>query len=279
MLSSIGLSLVPFAFLVLVVAVLSHVGQTGFLVAPKALLPKWTRVSPFARLKDVLGPVPAGMRALTALLKLVFVGVVVTIVAGGEIAEVQRAATRGTDAMLVGLGGAVVKVLLSAGVALCVVALIDFVYQKRRHIQNLRMTREEVKRESREEEGMPELKGRRKAMHRELSLNRILEEVPKADVVVTNPTHYAVALRYEAGIDVAPRVVAKGSEAMALVIRRIARQSLVPIVENRAVARALWRQVKIGHPIPVAHFKAVAEILTHVYRLKHRFAGRPGGAS
>lgn len=267
---AVGMALIPFFFLIVVAATLSHVAQTGLLIAPKALLPKFERVNPFKRIKEVLGPVPALMRTAVAVLKMLFVGLVVGLVASGEIQDVQLAATRDLTSMLVRLGGAVVNIFIAAGLALSVVALIDFAYQKARHIKQLKMTREEVKRENREEEGSPELKGRRKSLYRELTLNRVLEEVPRADVVVTNPSHYAVALRYTPNHDVAPRVVAKGTDAMAMTIRRVARQNGVPIVENRRLARTLHRKVKVGRPVANELFQAVAEVLAAVYRMRQR---------
>ena len=135
------------------------------------------------------------------------------------------------------------------------------------------LTRDEVKRENREDEGSPELKGFRKRRAREISLNQVIREVPKADVIVTNPTHFAVALRYQQGKDVAPRVVSKGVESMALNIRRIARQNGVPIVENRRLARTLHRKVRVGHLVPPDFFEAVAEVLAHVYRIRQRTIG------
>lgn len=272
----VGVALIPFTLLVLGAAVLAHIAQAGILIAPKALLPKFSRINPFSRMKEVLGPAPALMRAGVALLKIIFVGLVVAAVASTEVSDVELAGSRGMDAMLLRLGSAVIRVLLSAGLALCVVALIDFSWQRYRHIKKLKMTREEIKQENKDEEGAPEIKGKRKHMYRELTLNRVLEEVPRADVVVTNPSHFAVALRYEAGQDGAPRVVAKGIDALALTIRRVARQNSVPIVENRLLARALWRKVKVGRPIPTKHFQAVAEVLAHVYRIKHRHTAGTG---
>ena len=137
----------------------------------------------------------------------------------------------------------------------------------------MKMTHDEVKRESKEEEGSPELKARRKGMYRELTINRVMDEVPNADVIVTNPTHFAVALRYEANKDMAPRVVAKGIDSMALNIRRIARRNGVPVVENRPLARTLWRKVKVGRPVPLDMYEAVAAVLAHVYRIKQRSIG------
>ena len=132
------------------------------------------------------------------------------------------------------------------------------------------MTHEEVKRENKEEEGSPEVKARRKSLYRELTLNKVLDEVPNADVIVTNPSHYAVALRYSADKDLAPRVVAKGVDQMALTIRRIARRNGVPVMENRKLARTLHRKVKVGRLIPMEMYEAVAAVLAHVYRLKRR---------
>ena len=128
------------------------------------------------------------------------------------------------------------------------------------------MTRDEAKRDMEEQEGKPIFKQRRRQMHRELTMNRIIEAVPVADVIVTNPTHYAVALRYRPGIDKAPMVTAKGADPLALHIRNIARSSGVPIIESRLVARLLWRRVKVGRPVPGSLFQSVAEILARVYR-------------
>jgi flagellar biosynthetic protein FlhB len=266
-------ALLPFVLLITLAAVMGHIGQTGILISPKALAPKMDRINPFKKIKEVLSPTQAGMRTGVALLKMFFVGIVVTLVIAQEAEHVLNAYMMEPAAMLTKLGGAVVKTLLSAGISFVAIALIDFAWQRYSHNKKLKMTREEVKREQKEDEGSPEVKGRRKQMYRELTLNRVMDEVPRADVIVTNPTHFAVALRYEAGQDVAPRVVAKGIDAMALTIRRIARQNSVPIIENRALARSLHKQVKVGHPVPTDLFQAVAEVLAHVYQIKRRLAG------
>jgi len=169
---------------------------------------------------------------------------------------------------MLAVADAVIRIMLAAGFALIVVALIDYSYQRTRWFNQLKMTREEVKQEHKEQEGSPEIKSKRKSMYRELTLNRVMEEVPLADVIVTNPTHFAVALRYDSDKEGAPRVVAKGLDAMALVIRRVARQNSVPIVENRPLARALHREVKVGRPIPESFYQAVAEVLAYVYRIR-----------
>ncbi len=270
---SLAAALMPFTLMILAGATLANLVQTGIVVSPKALAPKWERIDPIKRFKELLGPGPALMRVSVAVLKLIFIGIVVGLVAAEEISDVQLIGSRDVSFMLGRLGSAIVKILISAGLALCIVALIDFAYQKHRHISQLKMTRDEVKKEQKEDEGTPEVKSKRKVMHRELSMNRIMQEVPNADVIVTNPTHFAVALRYDTGSDFAPRVVAKGTDQLAMTIRRIARKNGVPVVENRLLARTLWRKVKVGRYIPMDLFQAVAEVLAHVYRIKKRLGG------
>jgi flagellar biosynthetic protein FlhB len=264
----------PLIAIMLVVAVLSNIGQTGVIFSLKAVKPKWDNVNPFKKIKELFGPVQASMKVATAVLKIGFVGIVVSIIVADELQDIQLVSSRDVDRIASDLGGAAVRILLSAGLCLCVVGVIDFIYQKRRYIQKLKMTHEEIKRERKDNEGSPELKGRRMSMHRDLTLNKVLKEVPTADVVVTNPTHYAVALRYIQGVDAAPRVVAKGMDSLALTIRQIARRNNVPIVENRPLARVLWRTVKVGRGVPMDLFQAVAEVLAHVYRLRQRLLNR-----
>ena len=134
------------------------------------------------------------------------------------------------------------------------------------------MTYEEFKREQEEQEGKPFIKARRRAMHRDLSFNRMIETVPQADVIVTNPTHLSIAIRYTPGEDRAPMVTAKGADAMAMQIRAIARRHGIPIMENRPLARTIWTKVKVGKPVPGFLFQAVAEILAKVYRVGKRQA-------
>jgi flagellar biosynthetic protein FlhB len=130
------------------------------------------------------------------------------------------------------------------------------------------MTREEHKRENIEQEGQPQVKARRRQMHRQLTLNRIIDVVPQADVLVTNPTHLAVALRYRPGQDKAPLVTAKGADEMAALMRRLARKHGVAVVENKPLARTLWRRVKVGQAVPRSMFQAVAEVLARVFKAR-----------
>ncbi len=143
----------------------------------------------------------------------------------------------------------------------------DWIWQKRQHAENLKMTKQEIKEERKDVEGDPQIRARIKGMQYEMSRKRMLADVPTADVVVTNPTHFAVALKYNPGA-AAPMVVAKGADTLAAKIKEIARKSHVPIMENKPLARSLYRQVEVGQTIPDSLFQAVAEVLAYVYRLK-----------
>ncbi len=150
-----------------------------------------------------------------------------------------------------------------------VMAVLDFAYQKWEHYTNLKMSKDEVKEEFKQMEGDPQIKSKIKQKQRQMAMQRMMREVPKADVIITNPTHFAVALRYAKGMK-APEVVAKGQDFVALKIKRVAREAGVTIVENRPLARALYAAAEIGETVPPELYKAVAEVLAYVYRLKHR---------
>ncbi|MBP5199377.1 MAG: flagellar biosynthesis protein FlhB [Schwartzia sp.] len=153
-------------------------------------------------------------------------------------------------------------------------AILDYMYQKWEHHESLKMTKQEVKEEFKQMEGDPQIKGKIRQKQREMAMSRMMQEVPKADVIVTNPTHFAVALRYADGMR-APEVIAKGQDLVALKIKEVAREAGVVVVENKPLARALYAAVEIGGTVPPELYKAVAEVLAYVYHLKHpyRYAG------
>lgn len=150
-----------------------------------------------------------------------------------------------------------------------VVGLIDYAYQKWQTTQDLKMSKQEVKDEMKQSEGDPQIKGKIKQKQRQMAMSRMMQEVPKADVIVTNPTHFAVALKYEKGM-VAPQVVAKGQDLVAKRIKEIAKDNRVPIVENKPLARSLYAATQVGDMVPAELYQAVAEVLAYVYRLKQR---------
>jgi flagellar biosynthetic protein FlhB len=172
------------------------------------------------------------------------------------------------EALLDFTGAAIADLLLVMALALGALGALDYLWQRRRHEQSLKMSRHEVKEEQKETEGDPQTRMRFRRAHREVAKRRMLAEVRRADVVLTNPIHVAVALRYRADEMLAPRVVAKGAGELAAKIKDEARRAGVPIVERRALARALFRSVALGAEIPPALYRAVAEILAYIYSLR-----------
>jgi flagellar biosynthetic protein FlhB len=171
------------------------------------------------------------------------------------------------------LTGTAFRVAARIILALLVLGALDYLYQRYRFEKNLRMTKQEVKDEMRQVEGDPKVKARIKSIMRQMATKRMIAEVPQADVVVTNPTHIAVALRYDSANMIAPQVVAKGRGFIALKIIALAQESGVPRVENRGLARSLFKMVEVGKSIPTSLYRAVAEVLAYIYRLRSAAGG------
>jgi flagellar biosynthetic protein FlhB len=165
------------------------------------------------------------------------------------------------------------KIFFYVCLAMIVLAVLDFVYQRWQHEKSLRMTKQEVKDERKQSEGDPKVKARIRRIQIEMAQRRMMESIPQADVVITNPTHLALAIQFDAKQMIAPRVLAKGAGFIAERIKEIAREHHVPIVEDKALAQVMYKMVEIGDDIPVELYRAVAEILAYVYRLKGQYAG------
>jgi len=242
--------------------------QTRFALSWRAAAPQWERIHPgkgFARLVSGQG----AFEALKTMVKIVALG---TIAYSALRADWPRllAGGQGSAGLLATLGGFVRDLWLSVAGAYLALAALDLGSQWWRHQKSLRMTHEEVRQENRESEGDPQLKSRIRGLQRQRAMRRMMAEVKRADVVLRNPTHVAVALRYESGAMRAPRVVAKGARLLALRMVRIARREGVPVVENPPLARALYRLVPVGREVPAALYRAVAEVLAYVYALRSR---------
>lgn len=263
--------IVPTATLcgILIVTTLgAYFAQTGLSVNGKLIAFKWEKLNPLTRLGELFGPKKISIRLGLAVAKLGLAALAVTLVlaeAMPTLGVLGLGDLEGTDQTI---RAQLLNLLIVIIAVLGGVATLDYIWQRRRIGTQLRMTREEVRKETEEDEGRPQDKQRRRQRHRELSANRIIREVPLADVIVTNPTHFAVALRYRAKEHRAPVVVAKGADEFALQIRAVARRNAVPIVEHRALARALFSAVKVGRPVPPTLFQAVAEVLAKVYRAR-----------
>jgi flagellar biosynthetic protein FlhB len=166
------------------------------------------------------------------------------------------------------IGSLAFRLMLEAAVIMLILSLPDYLFQRRQHRESLKMTRHEIKEEMKQSEGDPQIKGRLRQKMRELLTGQMMQNVPNADVVITNPTHYAVALEYKQDSMAAPRVSAKGANEVAQRIKQIARDNEVPVLENKPLARALHANVDIGDEIPVEYYRVVAEIIDKVYEMK-----------
>lgn len=261
----------PFMGVMLLVAWLSHFVQVGFLLSAKALEPKLEKINPIKGIKRLLSK-RSLIKGGLDLLKFALVGGVSYIAVMFEMDLI--AALPGLTVMeaVIVTGEIIIRVAIWALLMLLILGLADFSYQKWQHTQDLKMTKHEVKDERKSMEGDMEQKAKRLRMGREIAMQRLQMDVPKADVIVTNPTHFAVALRYDKESMDAPRVIAKGGDFMAMRIRQIATTAGVPIVERPPLARALYHGVDVGQQIHPEHFEAVAEVLAYVYRLDGRMA-------
>lgn len=252
-----------------VVATLVLYAQVGPLLTLAPLAPKLEKLNPLAGVKRMFSARTAVQLAVN-LAKLVLVCAVAYGSVMGVADRVLLAATLEFPAVF-GLAWELVFNLgVRLGLVLLVIALFDYAYQKYRHEKDLKMSRQEVKEELKRMDGDPVLKRRRREVQMQLALQRIRRDVPKADVVVANPTHYAVALRYDAEQMSAPKVVAKGADYLALRIRDVAAAAGVVIVERPVLARMLYAEVAVGREVPGKFFEAVAEILAYVYDLTNR---------
>ncbi len=241
--------------------------QVGFHVVPELALPNWGKLSP-ANGWSRLFSGAAGVRGLMAIAKASLVALLALWILrgqGGHIASLGEASL----ASIVATGwGLAIRMALAIAAALVLVGVADYVFQRWRHEKALFMTRQELKEELKREEGDPHTRARIRKLQREMARKRMLDDVPRATVVITNPTHLAVAIRYERGVMPAPQVVAKGAGFIAERIKELARRHSVPVVERKPVAQALFKAVKVGQDIPTALYYAVAEVLAYVYRLR-----------
>ena len=243
----------------------------GLNFSAKALEPKFERLDPIKGLGKIFalrGLVELGK----ALLKLLFIGGVLALVLQhwqGELQATGRGSVTAGIAQSIGLLG---RAALWFGSVLALIGAIDALYQKFDHAKNLRMTKQEIKDEMKESEGNPEMKGRIRQVQQAQARHRMMEDLPNADVLVVNPTHFAVALRYDDGRMGAPRVIAKGVDVLAAQIRLVAASHRIPVVEAPPLARALYATTELGREIPASLFVAVAQVLAWVYQLKQAAA-------
>ncbi len=259
----------PVVIGLVVIALLNGYFQVGVLFTLKPLQPSLSKISPIKGLARMFS-LRSVMRLVMSLGKVGMVMAVATVVIYFDMPKIVSLMNLSAGQVLIAAADIVWWLAVKIAVVLLLLGILDYMYQKWQHEQDLKMTKFEVKQEMKQMDGDPLVKQRRAKVARQLALQRLQQHVPQADVVVTNPTHYAVALKYDGKTMSAPRMVAKGADYMAMRIRQIAVGVGIPIVERPPLARALYREVEPGQEIPADYYAAVAEILAYVYRLNGR---------
>jgi len=264
--TTLGTILMPVFGVMMVAALAGHVLQARPSFTLEKIKPDFSKLNIFAGLKRMFG-VEGLMNLVKGLLKMGVVGVAVWTQIWPERTMLQSVLDQSPYAVAGDMSHLLYKVLMAALAALAVIALADYVLQRYRFQQRNKMSKQEIKEEYRQNEGDPQIKAKIRQIRLERAKKRMIAAVPEATVIITNPTHYAVALKYEQGKMAAPICVAKGVDAMALKIREVAEKNNVPIVENPPLARALHATVEVDEIVPAEHFKAVAQVIGYVYRL------------
>lgn len=272
---SLAKCLLPIFGIMFIVAVLVNISQVGFLFLPDKLAPDISRINPLKGFKRIFS-MPGVMRLVFGLFKMLVVATVALASLYSQRETLLALSSMGVMQIAVFLLEVLFWTALKVGVALLILAILDFAFQRWKHEQDMKMTQQEVREEMKNLEGDPQVRARRRQVQRQLALNQLSESVPKADVVVTNPTELAIAIQYEPETMAAPIVLAKGAGTIAQRIRRMALEHGIPIVEKKPLAQALYREVDINQPIPSDKFAAVAEILAYVYQLKGKKAPNIG---
>ncbi len=245
--------------------IVGNVAQTGFKITPEALKPKAEKFNPVSNIKRVFG-LDSIVNLAKSILKLTFFAVVAYGVLMPMIENAPSLLNAPVGTVAIKLGETLYSLAFRYGLVMVILAIADYGYAYYKHEKSIKMTKQEIRDEFKQQEGDPFIKSQRKRSARDLVQKRSLGEVPKASVVVTNPTHFAVALRYDREKDAAPIVVAKGADHLAKKIREIAKENDVPLVENPPLARGLYKVVEPNQVIPIEFFGAVAEVLAYVFK-------------
>ena len=258
----------PIAAVCLVAGVLVNIAQVRWKPSAHPLQPKLTKLNPWNGAKNIFGQTMF-FEAGKNIVKVGAVGGIAAIALFPQFDELAALVGMPPEALLPHIAKSVLAICWRAGAAYLVIAIIDYVWQRYRHEKQLKMSKEEIKQEAKGQNASPEVRGAIRRRQMEAARQRMMDDVPTADVVVTNPTHYAVALRYD-GEKLAPEVVAKGKDLIAFQIRKIAEEHDVPVISDPPLARGLHKSVEVGHQIPEEFFQAVAQLLAFVYRVAGR---------
>jgi len=263
----------PILVALLAASILAGVAISGFNFAPAAIQLKWSAINPVSGLQRLVNA-RSLVHLVASIAKLFFVFIIVWLYLQSKLDTIATLRWAWSAQIITAIARIIFGLCVRVGIALLIIGIADAFYQKWKYLQELKMTRQEVKQERKDTEGLPELRSRIRRVQLQTSMKRFLQEVPKADVILVNPTHVAVALRYEAKTMAAPVLVAKGADYLAEKIAAIGRAYGVPIVRRPQLARTIYSTVEPGSPVPETLYVAVAEVLAMIYRLRQRRRGR-----
>ncbi|MFO7985588.1 MAG: flagellar biosynthesis protein FlhB [Desulfatiglandaceae bacterium] len=259
--------IMPLMMVLLIVGIGANLIQVGFMFTGEPLIPKFSKFNPISGMKKLFS-LKSLVELVKSLLKILLISGISYAVLMGEIDKIPSLIQMSVGQILVFMGTASLKIIFYVALGMLAMAVLDFIYQKWQFTKDMMMTKQEVKDERKQSEGDPQVKGKIKKAQKEMAMRRMMQAVPDADVIITNPTSLAVVLKYNAQEMVAPQVVAKGASFVADRIKAVGRENGVPIVENKPLAQVLYKTCEIDDTIPDSLYRAVAEILAYVYRLR-----------
>ncbi len=260
----------PILAIIMAAGLLSNILQTGGLkFSLHPLSPKWSKLNPMKGFKRIFSKTSV-VELFKSIFKISVVAIIAYYAVKGHWDEVPTLMGYGVYQTLLFMGEVMIEIMVKVFLVMLILAALDFAFQKFTYLENLRMTKQEVKDERKDLEGNPLIKQRIRTVQMEMTRRRMMSAVPEADVVITNPTHFSIAIKYDMENDAAPVVVAKGQNDIALRIREIAKENNIPLVEDKPLARTLYKNVDVGQLVPASLYKAVAEILAYVYKLKRK---------
>jgi len=266
----IGLIIFPIMIVLMFIGMIGSYSQVGFLFTTDPLVPKFDRLNPFTGIKRVIFSKRSLIELIKGLLKVAIIGLIGWYSIEAYIEESALIMDSDVLTIFFFLCKAAMSISFKIILVFVVIAALDYIVQRRLFENEIKMTKEEVKEENKQLEGDPLIKSRIRSIQRQLARRRMMQEVPKADVVITNPTHLAVALKYEFGKMDAPKVVAKGANLIAEKIKQIAIEHNIPIIEDKPLAQLIYKSVDIDESIPQEMYQAVAQILAYIYKIKNK---------
>lgn len=262
----IALPIMAVSFLI---SIISGYSQVGYLFTTKTLEIKFSKLNPIEGFKKLFS-LKSLVELFKSIIKIIFVGYVVLSYARGNLSVIFNTISMDIETIIGVILKMSIQIGLRAGIVLLFLAVLDYFYQKYEHDKGLKMTKQEVKEEYKQTEGNPQIKSKIKEKQRQMSMRRMMQEIPNADVIITNPTHFAIAIQYKHLSDSAPKVIAKGQDNIAQKIKELGKENNIPTVENKPLAQALFKEVDIGGFIPPDLYQAVAEVLAYVYQMNNK---------